>query len=134
MAKRLFLFFESSQIIRFVVGGGVSVIAFFILFILLTEIFKVWYFLSAFLSWIVYYTLNFTIHKFWTFESKSKGKLRRQLTQHLTLAITNLGLNAMMLLVFVEWFDVWYLYAQGIITIILTIVNYLMSRIIFTES
>jgi len=131
MPKRLLLFVDSSQTLRFILGGGVSVIVFYVLFVLLTEVFKVWYFLSAFLAWIIYYTINFTVHKFWTFKNKDKQKLRHQLKQHLSMALINLCLNALMLYVSVEIIGLWYLTAQIIITFILTTINYVVSRKIF---
>ncbi len=115
---------------RFYVAGGATVLLYFTLFFLFTEA-GLWYMVSALLAWVVYYPVNFYLQKFWAFRNIDTSDSKSQLMRHITLTLVNIALNSIALYVLVDYFGVWYILAQGMITSVLSIFSFLIMRRIF---
>lgn len=122
---------ESTQVTRFSIVGGLSVFVYYFLLFGLTEFFSVWYILSAAVAFLGYYCINFSLQKFWAFQNKDKKYIRRELTQFTIMAIGNWILNTSLLYFLVEYAHMHYMLAQGILTIIVSIIAYFALRWIF---
>ncbi len=120
-----------TQIIKFLVAGGLGIILYYIVFYSLTEWAEVWYVTSSIIAFILNTCLNFILKKFWVFQNKDGHAFSRQLINYWFLAGTILAVNTMGLYALVEYAHVWYLLAQVILTVILTVGSYLISRRIF---
>ena len=116
------------KFIRFIVTGGLSVPVYYGVLYALTEA-GVWYVTSSVVAFVPYYGVNFGLHKFWTF--RSTGAISRELSLHLTLALLNVAVNALGLYMLVEYAHLWYLFAQLIMSFLITVENWLLSRWIF---
>ena len=122
---------EGGQIIRFAIVGAVSVFTYYALLYGLTEFAAMWYMLSAFAAFVGYYMVNFLSQKFWAFQNKDKKYIKRQLTQFTIMAVGNWILNTSLLYVLVEYAHMWYMFAQAILTVVVSIIAYFALRYIF---
>tara|TARA_B100000745_G_scaffold197436_1_gene130141 strand:- start:412 stop:810 length:399 start_codon:yes stop_codon:yes gene_type:complete len=122
---------EGGQITRFSLVGALSVFTYYALLYGFTEFMEVWYIASAFVAFVGYYVVNFSLQKFWAFRNKSKKYIRRQLTQFTFMAMGNWILNTALLYVLVEYFHIWYMYAQAMLTVMVSIIAYFALRWIF---
>jgi putative flippase GtrA len=117
------------QFIVYILVGGITTVFTVALLYLFTDLFHIWYLISAaiayLLGWGVHYTLNRTI----TFQNKSR-LVAKQFLVFLTIALAAMALNLLLLSVFVELFKVWYVLAQMIVTLIMFFLNYLANRYI----
>ena len=109
---------------RFLIAGGVSVIIYYALLYGLTELFGVWYVISALVAFVVYYCANFALQKFWAFKNAEKRYVNQQLLQYSAMSIGNWILNTYLLYALVEYFHFWYMWAQLILTVIASIIAF----------
>ncbi len=79
---------------------------------LLTRYLGIYYLVSSTVGFIFAVFVSFTLQKFWTFENTSLTYIRRQAAMYLGLGITNLAINAVLMLLLVEVFGLWYLFSQ----------------------
>jgi putative flippase GtrA len=122
---------EGGQVVRFSIVGAISVFTYYALLYGLTEFAAVWYILSALAAFVGYYIVNFLCQKFWAFQNKDKKYIKRQLAQFTIMAVGNWILNTFLLYVLVEYAHMWYMLAQGILTIVVSIIAYFALRYIF---
>lgn len=116
---------------KFVLGGGASVAVYYFVLYSLTEWAGVWYILSACVAWLANWSLNFTIQKYWTFRNRDHATIRQQMIRYFAMAAGFLGITTAGLYALVEWGGLHYLLAQLILTTILSVVSYLVTRRIF---
>ena len=123
---------EGWQMTRFCVIGGLSVFIYYSLLYGCTEFLSIWYILSAFVAFVGYYATNFSLQKFWAFRDKSTRYIKRQLIQFTIMAIGNWIINTSLLYVLVEYAGLWYMFAQAILTVVVSVIAYFALRYIFT--
>ena len=119
------------QVVRFCVAGAAGVIAYYIALYGLTEYFGVWYVASAVIGFILNTGLNFTLQKFWTFQNKEKHMVGRQLVLDIAMTVSFLVGNALFLYLMVEYLHMWYIGAQVILTIVISVLSFIISGKIF---
>lgn len=121
---------RNSQIFKFLVAGGITVILYYLMMYVFLERFGMWYVLAAAIAFIFNNALNFTLMKLWAFK-KDGGDLKKETLQYAGLAIFSTIANCLLLYWFVEGFNLHYLLAQIIATIILTVISFFLTRKIF---
>ena len=121
-----------SQVARFLCVGGIGVIMYFIVLYVCTDILLFPYIISAVFASFINIGVNFVLHKFWTFQDGNLRKTGKQALGYSILAIGLFFANLIFLYLLVEWTHLWYMAAQVIVTIVLTVVSYLVSRRIFS--
>ncbi len=119
------------RIFRFIVSGTAGAAVHLGLLYSLTEYGKLWYLYSAIIAFLFAFAVSFSLQKFWTFQCDDVAKIRRQLPLHLSLAIINLGLNTLLIYVLVESFNLWYMLAQVIVSILIAFETFFALRRIF---
>lgn len=119
------------RLLKFGISGAVA--AFFHLGLLyfFTEFLHWWYVWSTSVAFVVAFLVSFVLQKFWTFENIAAGKFHFQIYAHFFLATFNLLLNNIFVYFLVEYGQIWYMYAQGITTIVIALETFLILRIIF---
>ncbi len=122
-----------SQILRFLLGGGVGVLVYYATLYTLTEFAGVWYVISAIVAFVLNYAINFTLQKFWTFENKDTKNVSRQLRLYFGMALGFLATNTVLLYILVEYVHLGYLVAQLILTLLLTVASFVLTRKIFAN-
>ena len=119
------------QAVRFCIAGAVGVIAYYATLYCLTEYLGVWYIASAVIGFTLNTGLNFTLQKFWTFQDKNTYLIRRQLMLYSLMTILFLILNTLCLYLMVQYLHMWYIGAQMILTVVISILSFIFSGKIF---
>lgn len=122
---------EGGQITRFFIVGSFSVFVYYALLYGLTEYAGIWYVISAAVAFVIYFAVNFASQKWWAFRNTDKRQLNRQLAQFTAMAVANWILNTSLLYLLVEYAGLWYMLAQAILTIVVSIIAYIGFRYIF---
>ena len=120
------------QAARFCIAGAAGVIAYYAALYWLTEFFGVWYIASAIIGFILNTGLNFSLQKFWTFQNKETHRAGHQLVLYSLVTTSLLTLNALCLYCMVQYLHMWYIGAQVILTVVLTITSFFATKRIFT--
>lgn len=121
------------QALRFMAAGIPGVILYYLILYFLTDIIGVWYMVSAVIASFFNYGSNFILQKFWAFENKNTKTIKDQAFKYTVMVVSLFVANLLILYIFVDYFHFWYLSAQIVATIIVTIISYLISRRIFVQ-
>jgi putative flippase GtrA len=92
-----------------------------------TEFLHVWYLASAAFSFLVGLGVTFALQKFWTFR-RTEGSTHMQFASYTGIALVSLLLDVTLLYIFVQWLNLWYMFAQGIALGIIALGSYLANR------
>lgn len=121
------------QVIRFGFVGVLAVGLYYRILYTLTEFLHVWYLLSAIIAYVFNIISNFILHKYWTFKHKDKQKVRKQIFWYFVLCTSFFIINTASLYILVEIVHLYYLHAQIILTVILSIASYFLTKRIFAN-
>lgn len=122
---------QGLQITRFLIAGTTALLINLLVLYALTEYGHVWYLVSSVFSFLTAFAANFLMQKYWTFRNTDRIQIRRQLPLHFSVALFNLGLNVLLLYLFVEYAHIWYLLAQVLTTAIIATESFFAFRVIF---
>jgi putative flippase GtrA/glycosyltransferase involved in cell wall biosynthesis len=118
-------FYKKRRVVKYLIAGGFSTSVDFLLLFIFTDIFGWWYLASSALAFIVAFAVSFYLQKFWTFRNKAQGQTYNQLFLYFSTAIFNLGINTLLMYIFVDRFGIWYIAAQFMVTGIIAIWSYM---------
>lgn len=116
-----------SQFVRFLLAGGLSALVDFLLLVLLVEVFSVYYLVASGMSFIVGLILNYLVCRTWVFQRGKYG----QMIEFLAFCIggsIGLGLNQIILLLFVGHFSLDYRLSKIISITLVTLWNFLTKK------
>ena len=119
--------------IKFSLLGGIGVLLYYITLFTLTELFGLWYLVSATIASGVNTLVNFKIHKVKTFKAKNIGDTQAQLFQYLIITILYYVTNTGLLFFLVQVCHIHYGISQICLTILLSIPIYLGTKQIFKK-
>lgn len=120
------------QIIKFgFVGGSAFVIDAGLLFIL-TEFFGVHYLISGTVSFSVSVIYNYILSVNWVFNPNKKMKKTIEMVIFIGLSIIGLGINQIIMWIFVDLFHVYYMLSKVVATVVVMIYNFV-TRKLFIE-
>lgn len=120
-----------TQLVRFGFSGGAGVIAGYVTLYTLTEFAGVWYLFSAIVAGIVNGGINFFLEKYWTFKNKDASGIYKQAGQYAAARLVLFGADVGLMYVLVEYAHMHYLVAQIFLTIVLSLVSFVICRKIF---
>src|SRR3989344_6164616 len=115
---------------RYIVSGGSAAATQIILLYILTEWFGLWYVVSAVFAFIVAVAISFTLQKYWAFNNRETGKINRQFAIYISVQITSLTLNTAAIYALVEYLGFWYILAQILMGVVITIINFLVYKFV----
>jgi len=116
------------QFLKFIITGGIALVVNLLFLYFFTEILGVYYLASSVLAFFAAVTVNFSLQKFWTFGS-TRGNIYIEAPSFLALQIfVNMFLNTLLLYVFVEYLQIWYLLSQVIVSLCLAVITYLVTK------
>ncbi|MDD5032416.1 MAG: glycosyltransferase [Patescibacteria group bacterium] len=115
-------------IIKYVISGGTAALVDLVCLYVFTDIFGVWYLISACLAFVIAFFVSFSLQKFWTFRDNGREKIYRQMSLYFIVGTINLFLNAIGMYFLVERFNIMYLLAQVMMGALLGLGSFLIYR------
>ena len=124
------IFVRHLQIIKYLVVGGFVVVVNLSTLYTFTDIFGIHYLISTVCAFLVSFCVSFFLQKSWTFSNREVSSIgiTRQMTLYLCLQASCLALNTSLMYVFVEYMGLWYIASQAIISLIIAIGAFFISR------
>lgn len=108
----LFLLVDKNKtIIKYIISGGTAAFTDLLLLFFFTDLLGLYYLLSAALAFMVAIVISFNLQKRWTFRDTNEN-VGEQMTVYVIVGIVNLGLNTLLMFLFVDFFHVMYIVAQ----------------------
>lgn len=108
------------------VSGGLDLILLFIFY----DLFRLEIVKATSISFILCFAVSFFLQKIWTFRNRSNSRVVRQMMMYFAVGFMNLNLNGFLMHILVNRLEVWYIFAQLLVNLILGGGNYLCSRFI----
>ncbi len=118
------------QIMRFGVVGVISFLIDYGILYVLTEKANIYYLLSAGISFTVSVVINYLLSMSWVFKSNKKRGKKEEFIIFIVLSLGGLLLNQVMMYVFVDYMNVYYLLAKIVSTAIVMIYNFISRKLI----
>lgn len=109
---------------KFCTVGAIGTLVNIAVLYMLTEQFAVYYMISAIFAFIAAVTTNFVLNKTWTFGEKLGERTLHKYSKFFTISVLALTVNLAFLYIFVEYFQIWYIFAQVLAILIGLIVNF----------
>jgi putative flippase GtrA len=120
------------QFIKFCLVGSTGALIHLGLLYSLTELFHMWYVLSAAIGFTVAVLNNFVWNRLWTFKNTSPC-IPRQLLLFFIINVISLCINLSVLYILTEYAGMWYMEAQ-IVAILVAVTNNFLGNRRFTFS
>jgi putative flippase GtrA len=115
-------------VIRYIISGGTAAVVDLAVLYFLNSGLKMHYLPAAILAFLVAFGVSFTLQKFWTFRNHSLDDMHQQAFKYLGSALFGLGLNTMLMYVFVDLFHVFVILSQIFAGALVACVTFFISR------
>ena len=123
-----------SMTVRYLVSGGTSFTTNILGLYFFKEYTSIGLSASVIVSFLVAFMVSFLMMKYITFQDDSSEKNHRQDASYFGVAMFNLALNYFLVLVFVNFFGIWYILAQVIASLLIAISSFFIYKnIIFVK-
>ena len=100
------------QFLKFSLIGLIGTFVNIAFLYLFTNVFGIYYLISAIFSFFIAISINFVLNKVWTFKENFKHKVVRKWFKFLVISAIVLGINLLFLYLFTEFFKIYYLISQ----------------------
>lgn len=128
MKKIIDLYKKYSEIINYLIFGILTTLVNFIAYFMCRKIFHIVYMLSKAISWIIAVLFAYITNRKFVFESKSDNLLK-EIYQFYKYRIFSLGIELLLMYIFVEVFGIDDMIANIPVTFIVVIINYFFSKL-----
>ena len=121
----------ASPRVRMLMVGAVSLVLAYLSFLALISI-GVHYLIASVVNFLVYLVINFTLNKMWAFQSK--GNTKKQAIAHTSLHLGNQLLIMVGLWLLVEQAGIPAAWSQIIMQVVVTVLVFILTPIIFKKT
>ena len=101
-----------NQFIKFALVGVVNTLVNLAVLYILTDIFGIYYLVSAVFAFLIAVTNSFLLNKMWTFKESISYRASSKYIKFVLISVIALIINLIILYVLVEYYSIWYIYAQ----------------------
>ncbi len=122
---------QKMKVFRYVISGGMATFTNLLFLFIFTDLFGVWYLLSAIFSYVISFAVSFTMQKYWTFKNNSSDQIKSQAIIYVVVTTANLGLNTLGIFILVHYLGFHYLSAQILVSILIAIESYFVYHYLF---
>lgn len=124
----------SAKFIRYIFSGVIASVSNLAILYLLVNGIHLWYLISAVISFSCGIIVGYLFHKFFTFKDYSRDDIPIQFSRFLIYNMVMLGINTLLMYIFVDFLGVLYIISQVIITVSIAFLNYFFfNMVIFPE-
>jgi len=130
MSSKISTLLSKSNIIlitKFMIVGAIGTVVNLLTLYILTDIFHVYYIVSAIIAFILSVLNNYFINKVWTFKENLQEEAVKKGMQYLIVSIFSLFVNLGILYILVEIIFFWYILAELIAIICSFMINFIGS-------
>lgn len=118
------------QIMRFGVVGVISFLVDYGILYVLTEKANIYYLISAGISFTVSVIINYLLSMSWVFKSNNKRGKKEEFILFVIMSLGGLLLNQIMMYVFVDHMNVYYMLAKIVATAIVMVYNFISRKLV----
>ena len=123
-----------SMLVRYLISGGTSFGTNIVALYLLKEYTNIGLSASVVAAFVIALIVSFLMMKHVTFQDSSKERKHKQMISYCAVAIFNLFLNWFLVSLFVERFNIWYILAQIISSLLIAMSSFLIYKhVIFVK-
>jgi dolichol-phosphate mannosyltransferase len=115
-------------VVRYVISGGTAAVVDLGLLFIFTDVFHIWYLLSAVIAFLFAFFTSFFMQKFWTFQDSATERIHQQIALYFIVAIANLILNTALMYVFVEFIRLHYMLSQVVVALLIACGSFFVYR------
>jgi putative flippase GtrA len=112
-----------------VLATGLNLLVLFIC----VNYFDIWYLLSASISFIFGLLASYSLQKYFVFENNKKY-INSQLLHFFIYNILMLLFNGLLMFLFVDIFNIWYLLSQILVSIITAFINFVYFKLVIFKN
>jgi len=98
--------YKLKLIVRYIISGGFGFLANISAFIFCLKVLNINYVIASVIAFFSGLVVSFYMHKFFTFKNLEKNVIGRQFVMHLILMGFNLLMNVLLMIMFVEKFEI----------------------------
>ena len=123
---------KNKKVLRYIFSGTIASLSNFIVLYFLVQKLGLWYLTSSIISFCSGIIVSYCLQKFFTFKNNSTKNMHLQFSVFFIYNLCLLGLNTLLMYLFVDVIGFWYLFSQIIITIGTAFINYFFfNKILF---
>lgn len=116
------------EFIRYIIVGGISFLADYLLLWVLTEFLKVYYLISSAISFIFGLIINYTLSIQWVFNKRKLNSKNKEFIFFTLIGIAGLVLNQLSMWIFTEKLKIFYMYSKLISATIVLFFNFIARK------
>ena len=130
--KKLIL--KNIQIIKYVFTGSLATASNLLILFISVHYLKLWYLISSIIAFCFGVSISYILQKFFTFKNYELENIHKQFLNFFIFALIMLVFNTLLMYVFVDIMNIWYLLAQAIFSILIAFINYTyFNKVIFKK-
>ncbi|MDI6724700.1 MAG: GtrA family protein [Methanobacterium sp.] len=117
------------QFFRYIFVGGAAFVVDFVSLYAFTDIFGVYYLISAALAFIIGLMANYALSVTWVFNSRTLNNMWSEFTVFAIIGVVGLGLNEIFIWLFTDYVDMYYLLSKIIAAALILFWNFSARKI-----
>ena len=118
-----------NQAFKFAIVGVINTLINLVVLYIFTEFLGIYYLVSAIFAFIVANINSFLLNKIWTFKENIKHKAASRYIKFVVVSVIALVVNLIFLYAAVEYFKLWYMFAQVLAVILNFLINFFGNKI-----